>query len=87
MTVDQIQRVDRLELNSVGMMVLMTAPPTKLGFHLAVMLASLKLKDAWKAARSAYWTMKGPMMAVNSAGMMAATKASPRLMDSQTADH
>ena len=59
MTVDQIQRVDRLELNSVGMMVLMTAPPTKLGFHLAVMLASLKEMEYLTVVSWACQRLKG----------------------------
>eukprot|EP00579_Thalassiosira_antarctica_P032754 CAMPEP_0201997410 /NCGR_PEP_ID=MMETSP0905-20130828/4392_1 /ASSEMBLY_ACC=CAM_ASM_000554 /TAXON_ID=420261 /ORGANISM="Thalassiosira antarctica, Strain CCMP982" /LENGTH=71 /DNA_ID=CAMNT_0048553095 /DNA_START=247 /DNA_END=458 /DNA_ORIENTATION=+ len=61
------------------LMVLTTDDQTNLGFHLAVMLASLKQKDAPMAARSAYWTMKGSSRVENSAAKMVVMSASPRL--------
>ena len=47
-----------------------TDTPTNLGIHLAAMSASLKQKDALRAARSAYYIMKGSWMGVHSVAMM-----------------
>ena len=53
-----LQTVIRWALGLVGLMVEMMASMTdaliNLGLHLAVMLASLRLKDAPRAARSVY---------------------------------
>jgi len=66
---------------------LTTDAPTNLGIHLAVMLASLKLKDDLRAARLAYSTMKGSWMVVHLAAKMVVMSASPRLKVSQRAGY
>jgi len=70
----------------VDLMVLTTDVQINLGFHLVVMLASLKQKDAPMAARSAYWTMKGSSRVENSAAKMVVMLANEKLKVSQRVD-
>jgi len=66
-------------------MVLTTDVQINLGFHLVVMLASLKQKDAPMAARSAYWTMKGSSTAAHLAERRVAKLANRKLKDAPRA--
>jgi len=80
-----MQKVAHWALCLAGMMALMTDVQTNWGIHLAVMSASLKQKDAPRAARSAYWTMKDSSTAAHLAERRVAKLANRKLKDAPRA--
>mmetsp|Transcript_38721 Transcript_38721/g.63320 ORF Transcript_38721/g.63320 Transcript_38721/m.63320 type:complete len:88 (+) Transcript_38721:181-444(+) len=81
--------LSKWEIDWVGcladMKVVAKDAPIPMEIHLAVMSASLKQKDAPRAARSAYWTMKDSSTAAHLAERRVAKLANRKLKDAPRA--